>query len=116
MRLLREIHDPALGQDLEALGCVAVFDDLELPVAEGAQIVPELVAGIGPIGEDGLQPEKELSHGFEDPNGAVAILDIGNVDDGDQQKAQGLDQDMMLAALHRLAGVKARDATALSWS
>ncbi len=67
-------------------------------------------AGVGLIGEDGFDPREEPSHGANHPLGAVAVLDVGGVDHGDQQEANGIDQDVSLPALDLLGRVIARNA------
>ncbi len=73
--------DPALRQDDEAMEFVAL-DDLQLPatgLCDGGRDFRTLVAGIG---EDALD-EREQAAGaaIEDQSRAVAVLDIGGMDD-----------------------------------
>ncbi len=49
---------------------------------------------------------------MEHPGGTVAVLDVGGVDHGDQQEANGIDQDVTFPALDLLGRVIARNAAA----
>ena len=64
-----------------------------------------MVAGIS---EDALDEGKEAARAsIEDKRGAVAILDIGGVDDDIQQEAERIDENMPLSARDLLARIKA---------
>ena len=73
----------------------------------------EFVAGISAIGEDMAQPREPEADGFENIDGAVAVLNVRGVDQDEQQKATGVGDDMPFAALHFLARVIARNPAAL---
>ncbi len=106
--------DPCLGTGdgfLPVLG--------EAPAAtqpgEGALDDPPFwqnLEALGAIGEDMAQPGKAVADGLQQLGRAVAVLDIGAMDDQCDQKAQGVGDDMALAALDLLAGVKATDSAA----
>jgi hypothetical protein len=51
------------------------------------------------------QPREAGSNGSEDARRAVAILEVGGMDDRRDQQAQGIGQDMTLAAFDFLARV-----------
>lgn len=93
----RALDNPSLGQDDEAMRLVS-FDDLQLPSAglgDGSGRLGSLIASIG---EDALdEGEQSSSTPIEDQPGAVAILQIGAVDDNVQQKAERVDENMPLA-------------------
>jgi hypothetical protein len=58
------------------------------------------------------QPREAFPHGLEDIDGTVAVLDVGGVDEDEDEKAAGVGQDMTLAALDLLARIiAARTAT-----
>jgi hypothetical protein len=103
----RALDNPSLGQDDEAMRLVS-FDDLQLPGAglgDGSGRFGSLIAGIG---EDALDKREQASGApIEDQPGAVAILQIGAVDDNVQQKAERVDKNMALAARDFLARIKA---------
>ena len=103
----RAFDDPALGQDDEAMRLVA-FDDLQLPGASLGDGSGRLGSLIASIGEDALdEGEKASGAPIEDQSGAVAILQIGAMDDDVQEKTERVDKDMPLAARDLLARIKA---------
>lgn len=55
-----------------------------------------------------LNEEKVPGEPVEDQGGAVSVLDAGGVDLGLEDEAQGIDQDVALAALDLLAGFESR--------
>jgi len=57
------------------------------------------------------QPWPALEYGFQDGRRAVAVLDVGGVNDADQQ-AQRVNDDVPLAAPDLLAGVEATNSDA----
>ena len=73
----------------------------------------EFVTRIATIGEDVAQPGEAMADGPEDVRGAVAILDPGGMDDGEQQQAQRIGHDVALAPLDLLARIEARNPAAL---
>ena len=101
------LDDPALGHDDEAMQLVAL-DDLEFPGAglgNGRGCFRSLVAGIG---EDALDEGEEAAcTAIEDERRTVAILHLGRMDDDVQQEAEGIDEDVPLAARDLLARIKA---------
>lgn len=106
------LDDPSSRQDFEALRLIGALDDLKGPSSDLAEAPLELVAAIAAVGEDMTQPGLAMANGVQHINGAVPILDIGAVDDGPDQKAKRVGQDVALAALDLLAGVKAAGAAA----
>ena len=63
---------------------------------------------IASIGEDALDEGEQASGAsIEDQPGAVAILQIGGMDDDVQEKAERVDKDMPLAAHDLFARIKA---------
>lgn len=77
--------DPSAGEDVEALGLVGPFDNLDRPGSRSGKRFPEFVTGIASIGENMTHPGETTAHGFEDIDGAVTILDIGRVHEGHDQ-------------------------------
>jgi hypothetical protein len=76
--------------------------------ADALQSVLELrplVAAIGVELQQKREPPEQRAHQH---HAAVAVLDVGRVDDGVQQQALRVYQDLALLALDLLAGVKAR--------
>jgi hypothetical protein len=91
--------DAAARQKFEALSLVGALDDLECPVADAAQGIAELVASITAIGEQVSQPGEAVDDLGEQQRRAIAILDVGGVDQGMNQIALGVGEDMALAPL-----------------
>src|SRR5881394_1487338 len=80
------LDDPALGQDLEALGVVTASHNLQLEFAVGAKLFdpvhqPPQVAAIGP---DDLNAVIHREHELDETLGRVAVLH-GSRGDGDSQ-------------------------------
>ena len=101
-------HDPAPGDDLEALGLGGAFDHLDPPGGIGHGPA-QLRAAVGAVGEDRLQEGKEAAGpAIQDQRGAVSILDIGRMHDRVEDQAEGVDEQVALLALDLLARVIAR--------
>ena len=109
----RPFYDPTAGQDFEALGGIGSLDDLDGPFADAAQGFAQLVAGIATIGEQVPEPREPVDDFSEQQRCPVTILDIGRVDQGVDEVALGVGQDMALAALDLLARIIATRAAAL---
>lgn len=75
------LHDPATRQNLEALGLIGPLDNLERERSDLLQCALQLRSGITTVGEDMSQPRPAPENGFEDGRRAVAILNIGAVND-----------------------------------
>jgi hypothetical protein len=60
-------------------------------------------AGIAAVGEDMTQPGKAETKGLDDLGSAVPILDIGGMDQHEEQETQRVGDDVTLAALDLLA-------------
>src|SRR5215208_1057343 len=103
------LDQPALGQDGKAAGAGLALDDLEpqtlLCCGTGSGL--PLIAAIG---EDQAEPGEAPAQPAADQRQPIAILDVGGVDDDHQQQAQGVDQNVALAAVDLLAGVIASGA------
>ena len=65
----------------------------------------ELMALIGGIGEQGLQEGIHPEQGRKQQNAAVAILDVGRMNDGVQQQTERVYQKVALFALDLLARI-----------
>ncbi len=74
------------GKQNKAPGGVGALDDFEVPVAVPDEGLGELVAGISAVGEDVGQPGIEPAGGLQHERGTIAILNVGWMHDGLDQK------------------------------
>jgi hypothetical protein len=99
--------DPPLGQHDEAVE-IGPLDDLQFPrpgLGDELCHLRPLIAAIGiDAFDEGEGPPGLPEHG----GGPIAVLNIGGMDDDAQEEAEGIDEDMALAALDLLARVEAR--------
>lgn len=101
------LDDPAVGENDEAMQLVT-FDDLQLPGASLGNSCDSPRSLIAAIGEDALDEGEEATRAaIEDQPGAIAILDVGRVDDDVQQEAERVDKNVPFAAFDLLARVVA---------
>ena len=77
--------------------------------------LPELVSSIAAVGENMAQPGKAETHGFQHIDRPVAVLDIGGMDQNEYQVAAGVGEDVALATLDLLAGIKATNSASFRW-
>lgn len=102
------LDNPAFGKNDEAMLLVA-FDDLQRPGSGFGDRFGRFRTLISGIGEDAFdEGEQAARAAIEDQAGAIAILDVGRMDDDVQQEAERVDEDMPLAPLDLLARVVAR--------
>ena len=93
-------------QDLEAFGCIGTIDDFRYEAGQGLLLrVGKLWALIAAVSEEPLQKRKFSEQCSQDENAAVAILDIGGMDDGVKQQAYRTDENMPLLAFDLLARI-----------
>ena len=102
----RAFDDPAFWQDYKSVRAIGTFDDLHRqmranPGQSGGEFRP-LIAGIG---EQLLQKRIHPEQGCQKQNAAVAVLDIGGMNDHVQQQAQRIYENMALLALDLFARV-----------
>ena len=100
------LDHPAPRQQGKALGAVGTLDDLDRPSPELGQRCFELGAGIAGIGKNVAQPRETVADRGQQRNRTVAILNLGTMDDGPDQPAARIGDDVALAALDFLAGVE----------
>lgn len=105
-------NDPAARQNMKALGGIGALDDLDGPFAHAGERAAQFLSGISSIGKDMTQPREAAADRRQHADGAVRILDIGGMDENEDQKAAGVGDDMALAPLHFLAGIIATGAAA----
>jgi hypothetical protein len=98
--------DPAPGQDDEFVQFIAL-DDLKHPTTGAGRRSRGAWSLIAGIGEDALDEGKEAAGAsIENQSRAVAVLNVGGMNDNVQQEAERIDQDVALAPGDLLAGVK----------
>ena len=98
--------DPSFWQHDEAVE-IRTFDDFDLPATGGGHDRGHFWSLISSIGEDPLNKRKTPSGLAQQITRAVAILDIGRKNAHAEQKAEGIDEDMTLAARNLLARIEA---------
>src|SRR5271166_996013 len=99
-------HHPPSGKNLEAFGGIRPLDDLDRKLRHHLrQGLAKLRPLIAAIGEELLQKRIEAEQGRENQHPAVAVLDIGGVNQDVDQQALGIDQDMSLLAADFLARI-----------
>jgi hypothetical protein len=103
----RSNNDPALGQNDELVRLVSLddFDDPTPGAGGGFCRARPLIAGIGEDAFD--EGEQAACAVIENQSRAVAILNIGGVNDDVQEQAERIDEDVPLAARNLLARIKA---------
>jgi hypothetical protein len=82
------LDDPAFGYDFEADCTLGPLDDFNVKVRENfCERVGKLRSLIAAVGEQRLQKGKHPEQGRHYENAAIAILDIGRMDDRVEQEA-----------------------------
>lgn len=105
--------DPAPGQELEAFDPERPFDNVDSPRPAMGECIDELFAAIHPIRKDMPEPGKAVSQALQQRDGAMDILNIGGVNMDSQEETIGIGDDVPLASVDALAGVKTAWATGL---
>jgi hypothetical protein len=105
--------DPAPRQELEAFDPKRPFDNLDVPSPAMGECVDELFAAIHPVGKDMFEPGKAISQAFQQGDGAMDILNVGGMNVDGQEETIGVGDDVSLASIDPLSGVKAAWATGL---
>jgi hypothetical protein len=86
---------------------IGSFDDLGLEIGQDfGEPVRKNQTLIGAIGKQLLKEWKLAEQRGEQQQAAIAILNVGGVDNGVQQQTQRIDQDVPLLALDQLAGIE----------
>ena len=103
------LDDPAFGQDDEAFDLIRTFDDFEVhPSQTFLQRFLEFAPLIASVGIELQEERKHSKQRRHQKRPAVAILNIGGVDESVHQQALRIDENMSLLAPDLLAGVEAR--------
>ncbi len=85
---------------------LVALDDFDDPVARSGRGMCHAWSLIAGVGEDALDEGKEAAGSLiEDPSRAVAILDVGGMNDNGQEQAERVDENMPLAARDLLARI-----------
>ena len=101
--------DPTSGQNLEALGRVGALDDLGDDVRQSLFLrLAKLRSLIAAVREQLLQKRELSEQRAQNENAAIAILNVGRVNDRVKQQAYCIDENMPLLALDLLSRVVAR--------
>jgi hypothetical protein len=100
------LDGPAFGQDHKSLGLIGTLDDFNFQIREHArQSLVEFGSLIAAIGEQLFQERKHSEQVRHDQNAAIAILNIGRMDDGMKQQAQCVYKNMPLLTLDFFARI-----------
>ena len=103
----RSLDDPALGQRDEAFRVIGSLDDLDLdPRQDFGQRIGEDRPLIGAVGEQFFEIGEPAKQRRQQQNAAVAVLDVGGMNDGLHQQALRIDQDVPLLALDFLSCIE----------
>ena len=98
------LDDPSFRQHDEPLP-VAAADDLEFPRAGAGDGGLHLLPLVARVSDDALKEREAPSSLAEQRLGAVPVLYAGGMDVHGQQQAEGVGQNVALAAKHLLASV-----------
>ena len=99
-------HHPAAGQEFKPAGGVGALDDLNGPVADFGEATFEFGAGITAVSEHTPQPGIQGFYGFEHGGRPIAVLNAGMMNDGTDEVADCIRDDVALASLDLLSGIE----------
>src|SRR3981081_4316849 len=100
------LEDPGLGEDDEAVGLIGAFDDFDVePMQRPSRGVLELRPLITAIGIELEQEWEPAEQAAQQQCPAIAILNVGRMNDGVQQQTLRVYQKMALFPLDLLARV-----------
>ena len=87
---------------------IGSFDDLGFETGQNrGERVAKNRPLIGAVGKQLLEEWKLAKQRGEQQQAAIAVLNVGGMDDGVQQQTECIDQNMPLLALDQLAGIEA---------
>lgn len=102
----RSFDPPPLGNHDGALGLMGALDDLQTPASGFTDLGGGRLALVATIGEDHLDEGKECAGSLvQDQIGAVAIQNIGGMDNHVQQQSERIGQGVILDVLDLFARV-----------
>src|SRR5215469_4020327 len=83
--------------------------DLEIPVTHRFAPVRQVLASIGAVGPDSLEPRDTIFQSRQETTSTLRIMHICRRDIEQEQDTQGINQEMPLPTLHALMCIKAAD-------
>ena len=84
----RALDDPAFGQDHKSAAQIGTFDDFNVEMRQNfCKRFRKLRSLISAVGKERLQKGKHSKQGRHDENAAIAILNVGRMNDGVEQEA-----------------------------
>jgi hypothetical protein len=102
------LDDPAFGQDFETLGLIGALDDFHLELrqhfGEGLLKLRSLIAAVG---KELFQKWEQAEQRRQQKDAAAAVLYIGWMNDGVQQKTKRIYKNMPFLALDLLSCIVA---------
>jgi hypothetical protein len=100
--------NPSARQNLEAFRGIGSFDDFGFEIGQDfGEPVGKNWTLIGAVGKQLLKEWKLAEQRGEQQEAAIAILNVGGMDDGVEQETDRIDENMPLFALDQLAGIEA---------
>ena len=82
------LDDPAFGQDHKCVNPIGTFDDFNVEMrANFCKSFGKLGSLISAVGEERLQKGKHSEQGHHDENAAIAILNVGRMNDDVKHEA-----------------------------
>src|SRR5258708_25425355 len=81
------LDDPAFWQDQKSADPIGTFDDFNVERRNFCRRFHKLRSLISAVGEKRLQKGNHPEHGRHDENAAIAILNVGWMNDGVEQEA-----------------------------
>ena len=102
----RAFDDPSFGQDFETDGSIGPLDDVDDPGASERCRGCGFRTLVAAIGEDALDEWKQPAGALvQHQRNAVAVLNVGGMNDNAQEQAERVDQDVALATRDLLASI-----------
>ncbi len=101
----RPFDHPASRQHFEAADVVGAFHDLEAPEPLLGEERVQSGPLVGAIGPDQIKPGEEIAQAGKHEESTIAVLDVRRVDNGVQDEALRIDDNVALASLDFLARV-----------
>jgi hypothetical protein len=98
------LDDPAFGQHHKSLGLIGALDDFSFEMGQDfRQGIAEFRPLIATVGKQLFQERIHPEQGRKKQDAAVAILDVGGMNDGMEQQTQRIYEKMALLALDLFA-------------